>query len=57
MNTDSYVKDCLLSPRQGETLFHVKKNGEVVVRLEGYAIIPKEDYERLFQSPVATKNT
>ncbi len=47
MNTDSYVKDCYIELRRGETIFNIKDNGDFVARLKGYAIIPKDKYEKL----------
>jgi hypothetical protein len=41
-----YVIDCLLKPRKGETLFEI--NGDIITpRLQGYAIIPKEEFLEL----------
>ena len=54
---ESYLTNCLLSPRRGEIIFHIKHNGEILASLRGYAIIPVEEYERLAQSEVATKKT
>ena len=41
MDTDSYVEDCFVEPHLGETI------SLSPVRLKGYAIIPKEKYEKL----------
>ena len=44
---DSYLVDCFLKPReQNDTLFYIK-NGEILARLQGYAIVPREEYEQL----------
>jgi hypothetical protein len=61
MSEESYVTECLIVPRQGETLFTLKPSGEVVASLKRYAIVPLEEYEKLSQSftssEVGTKNT
>ena len=56
MNEDSYLDGCQLKAREGEIIFHIKENGEVLARLRGYTVIPTEDYERLSQLAVATRN-
>jgi len=50
-----YLTDCLSVPREGEIIFHIKDNGEILARLRRYAIIPIEKYEKLSQSEIATK--
>lgn len=57
MTEESYLTDCILMSRHGETIFHQKENGEILAKLKGYAIIPMEEYERLAQSEVGTKKT
>jgi len=39
MTEESYLTDCMLMSRQGETIFHQKENGEILAKLKGYAII------------------
>jgi hypothetical protein len=41
---NSYIKNCYISPRPGDTLFISTKDG-IIATLDGYAIIPMEDYE------------
>lgn len=45
----SYLRNCLIRPRKGEAapLFYQRDDGTVVARLDGYAIVPIEDYESL----------
>jgi len=45
---ESFVKNCLISTvgRDAETLF-IKTSQGVFARLDGYAVIPREEYERL----------
>ena len=43
-NPESYVADCFLSPRAGETLFTVDPNVGVFATLRSYAVIPIEEY-------------
>lgn len=44
----SYVQNCLLQGRGRETLFTLDvKREEWIAHLDGYAIIPIEEYERL----------
>lgn len=46
--TESYVTECLISARAGDTpLFEKTAEGAVIARLRGYAVIPVEDYEAL----------
>ena len=43
----SYLINCLLHGRPGETLFYGTQAGDYIVTLNGYAVIPIEDYEQL----------
>ncbi len=43
---ESYIKNCFIVARPGETLFHIHGD-RIVVCLERYAVIPLKDYERL----------
>ena len=47
--TDSYVKNCILHPRKDEAdcMFKQLESGIYAARLDGYAIIPVEEYNRL----------
>lgn len=48
---DSFLRNCLISPREGEVIFSAYTDsvrGDVVAaRLDGYAVIPREVYEDL----------
>lgn len=48
---DSYVVNSHVVPREGEHLFHHGKDGRVTVSLNGYAVIPLEDYYKLTPKP------
>ena len=41
MDTDSYVEDCFVEAREGENI------SLAPLRIRGYAIVPKEKYEKL----------
>jgi hypothetical protein len=46
----SYVTNCYLQVRENETadyLFRFESGDRAVVKLDGYAIIPMEEYRRL----------
>ena len=50
--TRSYITNCFIGPRPGENkvLFEPPgkdDTGDVIVRLDGYAVIPIEEYKRL----------
>jgi len=48
---DSYVKNCHLSVRPGDpTMFDQQRDGTVTARLDGYAVIPMEEFNRLQDS-------
>lgn len=42
----SFLVDCLLITRDDQPVHGVDTNGNVFVRLKGYAIIPIEKYEK-----------
>jgi hypothetical protein len=56
---ESYIKNCFFSLRDGDTAFSAGDKGAlfygvgnadvsvIIVRLDGYAIIPREEYDRL----------
>jgi hypothetical protein len=55
---ESFVRNCVLQARvlgevvpgrvpDTETLFRVNERGECLAYLDGYAIVPKEEWERL----------
>ena len=52
----SYVINCLLSPKNGDTIFSIEGD-DIFPHLDGYAIIPMQEYERLIQSEIGTKKT
>ena len=57
---EPYVKNCNLIPRNtGDILFHFEiKNKFIHPYLDGYTILPTEEYKRLVnQSPDGTKKT
>lgn len=39
-----YVKNCYLGPRIGETMFTTDNNANPIPTLDGYVIIPKEQF-------------
>lgn len=44
----SYVRDCIIKPRlQDGPLFFIDKDGFAMPRLDGYAIISREEYAAL----------
>jgi hypothetical protein len=53
----SYVKNCFLWVRDGDFIFETTQDGEILPRLDRYAIIPIEEYEKLIQSETGTKKT
>lgn len=40
------VQNCLIVPRQGEILFTLTED-QIIPNLDGYAIVPREQYEQL----------
>lgn len=44
---ETYVRKCLLAPREGDILFFLTQSEHLLATIEGYAIIPMEMYERL----------
>ncbi len=50
LQIESYVKNCFLFPRQNEShLFTVIPERGTFAHLDGYAIIPLEEYEKITQ--------
>lgn len=45
----SYIKNCYIKPKQHDTLFEQFFDNSIRVTLDGYAIIPIEEYERLLK--------
>lgn len=45
----SRLTNCLIITRDGETLFYFDEEDRILASLDGYAIIPIEEYERLSQ--------
>jgi hypothetical protein len=43
----SVVKNCYVHPRGGEILFYLDAEGRYLCNLDGYAIIPREEWERV----------
>ena len=43
---NSYVRNCLIFTR-GEDLFNVDEEYRFIATLDGYAVIPMEEYDRL----------
>ena len=54
MSLESYVRNCQVysRPKDGK-LFSEQADGDVIVRLDGYAIIPVEEFEKLKLGVVA----
>ncbi len=51
---ESFIKNCTIQPKDNEfnTMFETYYNGiyhELIVKLDGYAIIPIEEYEKLLK--------
>ena len=44
-----FIKNCYLCARKGETIFHQTADA-IIPLLDGYAIIPCEEYDRLIAS-------
>ena len=44
---NGYVKNCIINAKEGETAFSIDTKGKITPYLDGYAIIPVEEYERL----------
>jgi hypothetical protein len=60
MGFESKLCNCNIIPRndEKEPLFHVNEKGDVLCSLDGYTIIPNEQYGMLVnQSETGTKNT
>ena len=48
-NEKSYLRKCMVAPRDGEVLFEFQPDGSVTASLDRYAVIPNEEYVRLKQ--------
>jgi hypothetical protein len=48
---DSFLKNCVLIPRRGERLFVKVDEGTVLARLDGYTVLPTEQYHALVSRP------
>ena len=48
---ESYIKNCLVEPKEDEkgAIFCSNEKGEIIAHLDGYAIIPREKYEKLIK--------
>ena len=46
---ESYITECFIKGRDGESLFLVTPDLQVLARLKGYAVVPIEEYESLTQ--------
>lgn len=55
----SYLRDCHIDPRPGETgpLFDRHPDGSILARLDGYAIVPKDHYYRLYRAQGEVEET
>lgn len=47
MDRPSYVRNCQVILRRGDGPLFAVEDGLVVARLDGYTILPNEDYARL----------
>ncbi|MBX6320875.1 MAG: hypothetical protein IRY94_03520 [Rhodospirillaceae bacterium] len=47
----SYLRNCVLIPRKGERLFEQTVGGAVLARLDGYVVLPTEQYQALLTRP------
>lgn len=43
--SDSFVRNCVITGREGEVLFTRLPSGQLVVNLDGYAIVPLEQLQ------------
>lgn len=43
----SFIKNCIISAKENDTLFASNKDGQIIARLDGYAIIPVEEYKKM----------
>ena len=49
---ESFVKNCLLIPKSVDDVFDgmfITKDGVIVARLDGYAIVPRKGYEEMIE--------
>jgi hypothetical protein len=53
----SYLKNCILNGRDGEIIFSMDEKFQISPHLDGYAIIPIEEYKKLSQLDIGTKKT
>lgn len=44
---ETYIRKCLLAPREGDNLFFLTESDHWLATIEGYAIIPMEMYDDL----------
>lgn len=42
-----FISNCIIIPRDGETLFVQSRDGIITPRLDGYVILPIEEYKQL----------
>lgn len=47
MSDGGFIRNCTIQLRHGEKITQINHNGEKVVAIDGYAIIPKDEYVRL----------
>lgn len=43
----SRIENCIIQGKNNETIFAFKEDGSAIVNLDGYAIIPRDEYLRL----------
>jgi hypothetical protein len=48
----SYVRNCILVPREGDKPFLHVDQRTVLARLDGYAVVPMEQYKALLSTPM-----
>lgn len=46
-NNYGFIRNCIIDLRPGEDITYINNNGAEVIGLDGYAIIPKEEYVAL----------
>jgi hypothetical protein len=49
--TDSFLRNCVLIPRRGDRLFVKVDDRTVLARLDGYVVLPTEQYHALLTQP------
>ncbi len=47
----SYVRNCVLIPRKGDRMFVRVDEATVLARLDGYVVLPTEQYQALLTQP------